>query len=1028
MVSIHLHMHTRYSRQLGLGDPEEFAKIAGEGSTLAITDTDTMGGIYEHQKACAKHGVRALFGMEATVGRSSQLVLLAETEEGLRNLYALGGIAPVERGYDQLASHSKGVIALTGHLGGAIPTAILRKDTVALNYHLSKLIDIYGKNSLFLEKVDWGMREHARVNGTIDKICTRTGLRSVSTNDVHYPVRDDAPWHGFMVLDSMKKASSFEEMLSHRVADAWLTPAFGDDPCAQEISARCLSKLPKQARMLPSYSADDDAELVRQATEGLARRMKGEVPDAYAERLQYELGVILRMGFSGYFLIVSDIINWAKSRGIPVGPGRGSGAGSIVAWSLRITGIDPVSNRLYFERFLNPDRVTMPDFDIDFCKYRRDEVFEYVRTRYGRDCVAQIATYGEYKLKKALNVAGSVLGIPYGERIHVSKQWLSLKKEDKTEYTAAELLELGLLEPMFKHYPKFRTVLNACVELSRGTRELGKHAGGVVILGRPVAEVVPMLPGGVTALVHQDAEEAGCVKFDLLGVVELSVLDRANASTDYAVDLENLPQNDPEVFDMLRAGRTLGTFQASGDGFTEFLVYMQPLTQDDLTAAVALYRPGPMDITPRGAHLMFADRMNGREPVSYIHPDMTEVLGETYGIIVYQEQILHLARLMAGMTMAQGDLLRRAIGKKDKAKLDAERVRFINGVLMKGYDVTVADKLWSEIETFSRYGFNRAHAAAYAVLMYQTAYMKAHHTAEFLAAQAALRGDDIKEVEAHLHEAKVMGCLVHRPDVQSSPASTHGSRMVIWWGLAQLAGMGEAFAQKVVSLRPYKSFGDFFLRTGCDKTQFEALLFSGALDSLIGRPTFSEARSLYASIWARFSKMDSTRKKESARGDVWLFADQEDPAYQVASLRVGEEVKRMSAFDLWLRRRAVTGGWVSGHPVRAYFAGRGRAAGFCTIEELPAYKGRTVHVVATVVDRWTYERFVQGEFQSQAGLIIEDETGRMRLSWYDNIDFNKLGDGLVQITLRPYVNKKKRLTFNIERIFPVDLPDEVAEP
>lgn len=1019
---IHLHMHTKYSRQLGLGAPEEFAAIAGPLSALAITDTDTMGGICDHQDACIKHGVQPIFGMEATIGKSSQLVLLAETEEGLSNLYALGGYSPTERGYDVLSAHSKGIIALTGHLGGAVPTAILRKDTTALNYHLGKLIDIFGKGSLFLEKVDWGLREHARLNTTLDKIAQRTGLRCVGTNDVHYPRREDAPWQGFMVLDALGRASSMEEMLSHRVTDAWLQPKFDDDACAQEIKQRCLKLLPPQGRMLPKFGDDDAGNLVRHAQAGLIARMGGDPPAAYRERLEYELSVILKMGFAGYFLIIEDVIRWARSRGIPVGC-RGSGAGCIVSWCLRITDIDPVAKRLYFERFLNPDRVTMPDFDIDICRLRREEVIEYVRNKYGHDHVVQIATYGEYKLKKAVDAAGRVLGLQFDERQHIKKRWLSIKKEDKSEYTAQELVDSGILEPMFKHYPAYRTVLDACVQMSRGIREQGKHPGGVIILDRPVAEVLPLLPGGVTALVHQSAEQRGGVKFDFLGLVELSVLDRANACLDYALDLHNLPQDDPKVFEMLRAGRTVGVFQISGDGLTEFVVYMQPTKCDHLTAAVALYRPGPMDI---GAHTLFVDRMHGRELVQYIHEDTAEALEETYGIIVYQEQILHLARKMAGMTMAQGDLLRRAIGKKDKAKLEAERVRFAEGVVRQGYTPNVAVSLWEEIETFARYGFNRAHAAAYADLAYQTAYVKAYHPAEFLAAQAALRGSDVAEVDIFMQEARLMGCVIHPPDVQTSPALSHGRNMEVWWGLAQLAGIGEDFAKTVVSMRPYKSFGDFFSRTGCDKTQFDALLYAGALDSLIGKPSFTRARAVYAHALARFPKMEALRKKEQAKQSVWLFGETyEDPAYDIKT--PDGTTKRLSAFALWLNRRRVTGSWLSGHPARAFFGGQPRPSGYVTIAELPEHENRTVSVIATVIDSWSYERYRDGEFQSQAGMVIEDETGRKRLTWYDGIDFTKFGDGLAEFKLRPYIGRHKKLTYKVVQIRPVDLPEEVIE-
>lgn len=1009
-MATHLHLHTRYSLQIGYGASEDFAAAAPAGSALAITDTQSMAGILEHDKACAKYGHKPIFGLETFVAGPHRLVLLAETDEGLRNLYALAGIHGAELGYARLAMHAQGVIALTGHIGGAIPTAIMRADKDSLAFHLKQLLSIFGRDHLFLEKVDWGLREQQHINTKIDEIAERTKLRAVWTNDVHYPRREDALAQALLVCDKLGKAADMSELLCHRVDDAWLTDL--KDPVAEEIAQRCVARIERHKPLLPTFSEDDNRLLGEIAWAGLDARGFGQ-DEAYRRRQEFELSVIQRMGFSGYYLIVSDAVAWGRSKGIPFGMGRGSGPGSIVAWTSKITHVDPVRHKLYFERFLNPERVSMPDFDIDIAASRREEMLDYLRSRYGEDNVAQISSWGTYKPKLSWQSAGRVLGLSRAETLLVSKRHMSRLEENAT---MQGLIDSGHFDVLMRESPRYEGVLRAAAKMERGMRTHGRHAGGIVVIDRPVSQVMPLAPGGITAYDHKRVEEVGGVKFDFLGVKELDVLDVANACLDYAVDILNLPEDDQKTWALIQSGHHVGLFQIEGDGMSAYVTDLAPTNIGELAAAVALYRPGPMDTLPRGQHEVFADRKNGRAPVEYLHQDMEQVLGETYAVIVYQEQILFLAQIICGMSMGAADILRRAIGKKDAKLLEQQRSIFIDGALARGYGESFVRTLWDQIETFARYGFNRAHAVVYAYLCYQTAYMKANYPAEFIGAQAHVRGDNLSEVHKFTMEARRMGLHVVMPDISSSPALFYGKGDTVVWGLSSLGGIGLAYARALVQARPWADMRDFIDRAGCDASQFSALLYAGALDGLIaqcpgmdgvldedGHIAPDRAALIYPMVAHRFKSWARDKKGRAVGGFTVTF--EHDDLYR---FRLPDAV-RPTAQDhaaYWQLRACALGTWGAHHPCDGLDHVRAML-GCVQVNQLGSLIGEQVRVLCVVGDlEYKVFKNKDGEMREMAKYTISDTTGSFGVVQFDGLDACRPWSGLMLVTLN--VRKARR--------------------
>ncbi|HEX6072768.1 MAG TPA: DNA polymerase III subunit alpha, partial [Sphingomicrobium sp.] len=730
---------------------------------VALTDRNGLYGAMPFGDACFSKGVQPIIGALLAVARPPEiggeaaidwLVLLAKDDRGYANLCKLVSSAHLDRPadldphvpFDTLGGLSEGLIALTGGAEGAAARLLADGQRDKAEAYLDRLQALF-PDRLYMEII----RRHHPVEEAAEEalieLAFARGLPLVATNPAAYA---DPAFHA--AHDAMLCIAHSEYVESaHRVsssADAWLkdgaamSELFADLPEALAntavIARRCAVAAPQRKPILPRLSDDEDDQLRRDARAGLAERLKGRPPEEhqpYLDRLEYELDIINGMGFAGYFLIVADFIKWAKANDIPVGPGRGSGAGSVVAWALTITDLDPIALNLLFERFLNPERVSMPDFDIDFCETHRDKVIHYVQQKYGRDRVAQIITFGRLKARAVLKDTGRVLQMSYG---HVDRLAKLVPNHPTDPWTLERALkEVPELQAEYRSDSDVKRLFDLAMKLEGLPRHSSTHAAGVVIGDRPLDELVPLyrdprsdMP--VTQFDMKYVEAAGLVKFDFLGLKTLSVLkegQRLLASQGVEVDFEKLSWDDPAVYELLQRGDAVGIFQLESEGMRRTLAAVRPTSFGDIIALVALYRPGPMDNIG-----MFGDRKNGRTPIEYPHPLLEEILAETYGIFVYQEQVMQAAQLLAGYSLGEADLLRRAMGKKIQAEMDAQRGRFVEGCGRNGIPADKASELFDLIDKFAGYGFNKSHAAGYALIAYQTAWLKAHHRAEFYAA------------------------------------------------------------------------------------------------------------------------------------------------------------------------------------------------------------------------------------------------------------------------------------------------------
>jgi len=703
---IHLHAHTRFSVSDGLASPDELAQAA-TGGVLAITDHNTLGGAVKHQIACDRHGVTPVFGVDLDVLDQNRLTLLAQNKTGYKNLIEL--IRLERRGWDDLDRHSEGIIAMSGDLKGAIPQSVLSEDVEALRAHTSKLRVIYG-DRFYLEKINHGLPEQEKVCAFLDKLSRNTGIPAVTTNDVHYLKPEDAVAHAVMICDKLNRSLTPARIEDIRINGAWMTDL--ECPIAREIAQRCHFRLEvdPDKPYLPAFTNlegfDTEEEFLwHLARKGLSDRLDGVLDAEYTDRLTHEYQIICDMGFAGYFLIVWDFIKQARIQGIPVGPGRGSGGGSLVSYCLNITDFDPLEYGLLFERFLNPERVSMPDFDIDFCIERRDEIFSHVRRVYGKDNVAGIGTYGENRPRSAWDNTGRIFGVKAARRQRIANQYLPESADSKT---LKDILDGDDLEALFKDRPQYRQVFELAERIEGTFRNKGKHAGGVIIADDRLTNYAPIRADDEGVFDHvvefqmEDAEKIGLVKFDFLGLAELTVLERV--SKQVGIDVHDIPLDDAKTFELIGSGNTLGTFQMGSTGFQELMSKMKPWMFSHIIAAVALYRPGPKNA---GMLDKFVDRMHGREEVDYLHDALEPILSDTYGVILYQEQIMHIAQQLADYTLGGADILRRGIGKKKRKVIEAEKPKFIDGVEEHGVDREIGEELWDQIETFAEYGFNK---------------------------------------------------------------------------------------------------------------------------------------------------------------------------------------------------------------------------------------------------------------------------------------------------------------------------------
>ena len=889
---VHLHVHSAYSLLQGsmtISKLLELAK-ADHQPALALTDNDNMFGALEFSDKLAGYGIQPITGCAMTTDFGDQdasarnalqparLVLLATSEDGYRSLMKLNSRAFLETPVNQpphikiewLEGETAGLIALTGGPEGPIGQAINADQPALAQARCDILAKLFG-DRLYIELQRHGLENERRVEPALIDMAYAMGLPLVATNQPYFATADDYEAHdallciagGRLVSETDRDQLTPDHRFKTRAEMAVL---FADLPEALtstvEIAKRCSYRPKTRKPILPRFTVGGDnaadgenaeaEELRRQAEEGLAWRLQkyglapGTTEEDYAKRLAFEIDVITRMKYPGYFLIVSDFIKWAKSHGIPVGPGRGSGAGSLVAYALTITDLDPIRFGLLFERFLNPERVSMPDFDIDFCQDRRGEVIRYVQERYGREQVGQIITFGTLQARGVLRDVGRVLQMPYGQVDRLTK--LVPQNPAAPVTLAAAIASEPKLQAFRDEDPVVARAFDIAQRLEGLTRHASTHAAGIVIGDRPLSELVPMyrdpksdMP--VTQFNMKWVELAGLVKFDFLGLKTLTVLQRAVgflANRGIEIDLASIPLDDAKTFEMLSEGDTVGVFQLESSGMRDVLKGLKPDRFEDIIAVVALYRPGPMENIKH-----YVARKHDPSQVTYMHPKLEPVLAETYGIMIYQEQVQQAARVLAGYTLGEADLLRRAMGKKIKEEMDKQRQTFIEGSTENGLTEQLASDVFDQIGAFAGYGFNKSHAAAYALVSYQTAWLKANYPEEFIAASMALDAGSTDKLAVFRQECQREGIDVRPPDVNHSGASftveqsPDGSRSAIRYALGAVRNVGSEAMSLLVGEReangPFADLADFLRRLpreAANRRQLEHLIRAGALDSL----------------------------------------------------------------------------------------------------------------------------------------------------------------------------------------------------
>ncbi|MCL2047489.1 MAG: DNA polymerase III subunit alpha [Defluviitaleaceae bacterium] len=954
----HLHVHTEYSLLDGsakIGELIARTKEMGMDS-LAITDHGVMYGVIDFYKTARREGIKPIIGCEVYVAPTSRfvkerreegtyqhLVLLAENMEGYHNLIKLVSLGFTEGFYykprvdvEILRKYSKGLIALSACLGGVVANVLLSHGYEAGKERAALYSEIFGENNFFLELQENGLAEQKQVNEQLIRMADELNLPLVATNDVHYINQSDSEAQDVLLCIQTGKTVLDEKRMSMETNEFYLkTPEimnehFSHLPHAlentQKIADRCHIEIQFNDYKLPIFDVPNNGDafeyLREQCYLGLTRRYP-HVQDIkpYEERLDFELDVIKNMGFVEYFLIVWDFIRYARENAIMVGPGRGSGAGSIVAYTLRITDVDPIPYNLLFERFLNPERVSMPDFDIDFCYERRQEVIEYVNRKYGSDHVAQIITFGTMKARAVTRDVGRALAMPYAEVDRVAKM---IPADLGMTLTKALAVSPELKEAYEE--PNTRKLLDMSLRLEGLSRHAGTHAAGVVICDKPVIEYVPLnLNDGVvtTQFPMGTCEELGLLKMDFLGLRTLTVLriaaEEIKRGKNIDVDVHSWPYgyDDPKVYELISQGKTGGVFQLESAGMTSFMRELQPQSLEDLTAGIALYRPGPMDFIP--------DYVKGkREPakVKYMHPSLKPILEATYGCIVYQEQVMQIVRDLAGYSLGRSDLIRRAMSKKKADEMEKERRNFIHGLeeanvpgcVKNGIPEKTASAIFDAMDKFAAYAFNKSHAACYAVIGYQTAYIKCYYPLEFMAATMSVAG-------GYTHECKKMGIKLLPPDVNEgfSAFTVAFDQEAVRFGLSSIKNVGHAAVDAIVEEREkngkYKGITDFIKRLAdhdVNKRCLESLIRAGAFDSLGGR------RSQYIAVFQSIQGGLAQQKKNTLSGQLSLFDMDDTPAVDTSDTDelppVGEFPKRLLLHD----EKTLLGIYVSGHPLAEY--------------------------------------------------------------------------------------------------------------
>lgn len=1026
----HLHVHTEYSLLDGACRIEKLMdRVAELGQTaVAMTDHGVMYGAIDFYRAAKARGIHPVIGCEVYVTPGSRfergyaqgqwhrhLILLCENMEGYRNLIHMVSLSFSEGFYvrprvdlDLLRKHSKGLICLSACLAGSIPQALMNGDYEGAKRQALEFREIFGENNFFLEIQDHGIEAQKEVNMGLYRLSDETGIPLVATNDAHYLTREDARIQDVLMAIQMGKTvddptrMKFETSEFYIKSEEEMFALFPTHPDAiartVEIANRCQVEFEFGKYHLPQFDVPDGYTareyLDKLCLEGLHERYPDD-DGTVRERLDYEINMIDKMGFVDYFLIVSDFIHYAKRNGIPVGPGRGSAAGSIVSYCLGITDLDPIKYSLYFERFLNPERVSMPDIDVDFCYVRRPEVIEYVTRKYGADHVAQIVTFGTMAARAAIRDVGRALSIPYNEADAVAKQ-----VPMELHITIDRALTINPeLKKMYDSNPTVKNLIDTARALEGMPRHASTHAAGVVITKDPVDTYVPLARNDeqmVTQFTMTTLEELGLLKMDFLGLRNLTVIADAEKmirrhTPDFSI--EKVSDHDAATFQMLGQGRTMGVFQLESAGITNVVTGLRPQSIEDITAVVALYRPGPMQSIPR-----YIECRHHPEKVRYKHPLLEPILSVTYGCMVYQEQVMEAFRKLAGYSLGKADMVRRAMSKKKFKELEKERVSFIygnpdegiDGAIARGVPEQTAAEIFDEIMDFANYAFNKAHAVCYAVVSYRTAYLKCHYPREYLAALLTSVLDVPSKISEYIAEAKEMGIRVLPPDVNSSEDGFSVSGEDIRFGLAAIKNVGRAFMRQLVEERqangPYASLMDFCERLydkDLNRRALESMIQAGAFDSM------GFHRSQMLAVYERVVDAVANERRKNVEGQLDLFGmgveNVQDEEIAMPNL------PEMGKKELLALEKQTTGLYLSGHPMDAYesLAKRANAAKIRTIAddlmpdaEQPKYKDGMYVNLACVVSAVKLKSTKSGSMMAYA--TVEDMTGMMELVVFPN--------------------------------------------
>lgn len=1078
---VHLHNHTEYSILDGLSNVKQLTLAAAELGmpAIAITDHGNLFGAFEFYKSAKDAGIKPIIGMEGyylpvgsrftkgpfefdaqisgdldeganlSVGRLNytHMTMWAETTEGMHNLFKIASLASIEGQYgkwprfdrDLLERFGKGIIATTGCPSGEVQKWLLAGNYKRALEAAASYRDLFGVGNFFVEIMEHGIDIEKKVRQGLIQISRDLGIPLVATNDLHYIRAEDSVSHDALLCvqtagtlaDPKRWRFESEEFYLKTVDE--MESLFSEIPESISntllIAERCNVEFKENQNLLPVFDVPDDMDensyLKKLVLDGLAIRFKKlnrDIPTEYLERADYELSVIAKMNFSGYFLVVADLISHAKKVGIRVGPGRGSAAGALIAWALGITELDPIEHGLLFERFLNPERISMPDIDIDFDDARRGEMIEYAVSKYGSDRVAQIITFGSLKAKNAIRDSARILEMPYaaGDELTKAMPPAVMGKEmalyEVFDPKNSRYKEAGEFRKLYESREDYKKIVDTARGLEGAKRQYGSHAAGVILSSKPLIEVLPLMkkPTEGTIITQWDmvvCEKLGLLKMDFLGLRNLGIMDDCleiiQRNRGITIVLEDLPLDDKPTYELLSRGDTLGVFQLDGVPMRTLLRSLGPTSFDDIAAVLALYRPGPMG---ENAHNEYADRKNNRKKIEPLHPDLAEalepILKETCGLTVYQEQVMAIAQQLAGYTLAEADLLRKAMGKKDQKILKKERVRFEAGMKERGFSDASIDKLWSALEPFADYAFNKSHAAAYGLISYWTAYLKANYSAEYMAALLTSVKDDRSKLAVYLAECRKMGIEVLQPDINESYADFTTIENAIRFGLSAIRNVGANVVQSIVETRESKgtftSYLDFLSKVetvALNKRLNESLIKAGAFDSL------GQTRKGLTLIHSEAIDITVERKREKDAGFVSLFGDDvaNSENDEVADgIKLDITIDEWDRADLLTAEREMLGLYVSDHPLRGIEHIVAEASDTTVVEALDQPDGMNVTVAGLI--REVVRKTTRRNGSTYANITLEDVTGDVEIVVFSNVYAEHMGllteDSIVSVSVR----------------------------